>query len=484
MAKTGFDIIWDEICADIRKRVSSDTFRRWFSGTTLVYADEERLKVRVPNHIYQVWIETNYMETLKEAVMVVLKGPREISFEIGKGAKAGDDAPSLEEDDVQAEPNSAKRGSKRADKSAKPKARDPGPSLLDEKTTPEFQRVLKRCNINSRYRFDSFVAGANSEFAQAACLRVAEKPAQTYNPLFIHGAAGLGKTHLLHAIGREVLTSGAKTRVVYVTSEQFTNDFIDAIQHGTLTKFRSRYRKADVLLIDDIHFFAGKERSQEEFFHTFNTLTDGRRQIVLTSDRPAAEITNLEERIVTRCEWGLSADLQPPDVETRIAILRKKMEEWKVTLPGHVIEFLADRIRKSVRRLEGGLMRLASYFSISGKSLTNEKIEGLLKDILREEGRPRITVQLIQKEVADHYDIRLQDMTSKRRPANIAFPRQIAMYLTRTMTDMSLVEIGQAFGGRDHGTVIHAAKTVEKKMDASKEVRQAVAILSNRLSAL
>jgi chromosomal replication initiator protein len=305
----------------------------------------------------------------------------------------------------------------------------------------------------------------------------------TYNPLFIHGGAGLGKTHLLHAIGHRILENNPRSRVVYVTSEEFTNGFIDSIRNG-LVKFRKKYRQADVLLIDDIQFFAGKESTQDEFFHTFNALSDGRRQIVLTSDRPANEISNLEERIVSRCEWGLTADMRPPDVETRIAILRRKMDEWNVTLDDHVVEFLADRIRKSVRRLEGGLMRLASYTSLSGKSLDDDAIENLLKDILREEGRRRVTINRIQKEVAEHFDIRLADMTSKRRPANIAFPRQIAMYLARTMTDHSLVEIGQAFGGRDHGTVIHAAKKVEQCIEDSTETRQAVAMLSTRLSNL
>jgi chromosomal replication initiator protein len=503
-----YDVIWKEIANGIRKRVSADTFRRWFSGTRLLAANEESLRVQVPNHIYQVWIETNYMATVNQSVLEVLMAPRDIEFVIERASSAKESVAART-----AAVNGASRvvlkaaGENGDPPKGEPSGRAPeeeecAPSEpaglngfeLDEVASPnrvkakkgalppDVELRIKRANLNPRYRFDSFVVGATNEFARAACLSVASKPAQTYNPLFIHGAPGLGKTHLLHAIGREVLISNPKAKVVLVTSEDFTNDFVSAIQDGSIVKFRNRYRKADVLLMDDIHFLGGKERTQEEFFHTFNALSDGRRQIVLTSDRPAAEISNLEERIITRCEWGLSADLQPPDIETRTAILRKKMQEWKVSLPDHVVEFLADRIRKSVRRLEGGLMRLASYTSLSGKNLSDEKIEGLLKDILREEGRRRVTVSRIQKEVAEHFDIRLQDMTSKRRPANIAFPRQVAMYLSRTMTDLSLVEIGQAFGGRDHGTVIHATRTVEKKMDLSKEVRQAVAVLSNRLS--
>lgn len=488
MAQNGFDLIWKEICSGIRKRVSTDTFRRWFSGTTLIAADEERIMIRVPNHIYQLWIETNYMAILKHSVMEVLQAPREIDFKVSKREDADDAMADSDENDELDEaahvPTVKSELGLDIEESEAPQHPEKFVDKSEHDLDPDTRRALKKAGLNSRYRFDTFVIGSNSEFARAACISVAERPAQTYNPLFIHSSPGLGKTHLLHAISREVLIRNPKAKVVLVTSEEFCNDFIDALQNNTLPKFRARYRKADVLLIDDVQFIAGKERSQDEFFHTFNSLTDGRRQVVLTSDRPPSEIANLEERVVTRCEWGLTADLQPPDVETRIAILRKKMAEWKVKLPDHVVEFLADRIRKSVRRLEGALMRLASFNSLSGKNLTDERIEGLLKDILREEGRRRVTVSRIQKEVADHFDIRLQDMTSKRRPANIAFPRQVAMYLSRTMTDMSLVEIGQSFGGRDHGTVIHAQKAVEKKMADSREIRQAVAVISNRLSCL
>ncbi|MFT4549639.1 MAG: chromosomal replication initiator protein [Verrucomicrobiales bacterium] len=499
MSTSDLKLIWTEICTALKRRVSQDTFKRWFSGTSLLEADEDKLVVQVQNKIFQLWIESNYLSTLKQAVADVLQGEREIEFKIGAGTDGGeiDTETDVEEDesdetfansstgqssDPEKELVSMQRGMGELplnDPRAMPRGKLGQPQI--KTIDPELDRLSRRAGLNPRYRFESFVPGGNSEFAHAACLSVADRPAMTYNPLFIHGAAGLGKTHLLHAIGHRILESNPKKKVVYVTSEEFTNGFIDSIRNG-LVKFRKKYRQADVLLIDDIQFFAGKESTQDEFFHTFNSLSDGRRQIVLTSDRPANEINNLEERIVSRCEWGLTAGMQPPDVETRTAILRRKMDEWNVTLDDHVVEFLADRIRKSVRRLEGGLMRLASYTSLSGKSLTDEAIENLLKDILREEGRRRVTINRIQKEVAEHFDIRLADMTSKRRPANIAFPRQVAMYLARTMTDHSLVEIGQAFGGRDHGTVIHAAKKVEQRIDDSKETRQAVAMLSTRLS--
>jgi chromosomal replication initiator protein len=326
------------------------------------------------------------------------------------------------------------------------------------------------------------VVGANNQYAQAACTAVANAPGKTYNPLFIYGGVGLGKTHLMHAIGQQTSARKKGIKVLYITSERFTNEFIDAIQNSKLVKFRNRYRQADVLLIDDIQFLAGKERSQEEFFHTFNTLFDGHKQIVLSSDRPPSEIANLEHRLVSRFEWGLTAELQPPDVETREAILRKKAQTLEVKLENSVLRFLAERIRTNVRRLEGALMRVASFASLSGQNPSSEKIEHLLKDILQEEARRAVTIDQIQKRVAEHFDVRIADMTSKRRPANIAFPRQIAMYLARELTKSSLSEIGDAFGGRDHGTVLHAHRLVKDKMRNEEKIRQVVSFLDSQLN--
>jgi chromosomal replication initiator protein len=335
--------------------------------------------------------------------------------------------------------------------------------------------------MNPRNTFDAFVVGSNSEFAHSAALAVAKSPATTYNPLFIYGVSGLGKTHLLHAIGHHVQATNKSAKIVYLSSEQFTNEFIDAIQHGTLVKFRKKYRQADVLLIDDIQFFAGKERSQEEFFHTFNALHDGHKQIILSSDRPASEIEKLEHRLVSRFEWGMTAEIQPPDTETRIAILRSKAEGLNLKLEPWIIEFLADKIRNNVRRLEGALMRVASYTSLSEKPITQESIENLLRDIFQEQARKTITIDAIQRRVAEHFDVRLADMTSKRRQANIAFPRQIAMFLSRQHTSSSLCDIGDAFGGKDHGTVIHACKLVKKRMEADEKTRQIVGMLDSKL---
>ena len=335
--------------------------------------------------------------------------------------------------------------------------------------------------MNPRNTFDTFVVGSNNQFAHAAALAVAQAPAKTYNPLFVYGGVGLGKTHLMQAVGQQVTDRKKNFKVMYLSSERFTNEFIDAIQHNTLVKFRKRYRQADVLLIDDIHFLAGKERSQEEFFHTFNTLFDGRKQIVLSSDRPASEIANLEQRLVSRFEWGLTAELQPPDIETRLAILRKKAEALHVQLAPDVLEFLAQRVRTNVRRLEGALMRVASFASLSGQQVSRETVEQLLRDILQEEAKRTVTIDQIQKKVAEHFDVRLADMTSKRRPATIAFPRQVAMYLARRHTKASLNEIGDAFGGRDHGTVLHACKAVSQRMTKEERVRQLVILLNHQL---
>ena len=324
--------------------------------------------------------------------------------------------------------------------------------------------------------------GNNNNFAHAAALAVAQAPGKSYNPLFLYGGVGLGKTHLLHAIGQYVASRRRGARVAFLSSEKFTNEYIDAIQNNQFVRFRKKYRQTDVLLIDDIQFLAGKERIQEEFFHTFNALHEGHKQIVLTCDRPASEIQNLEQRLVSRFEWGLVTDLQPPDVEMRLAILRKKANLLGAELPEEIINFLANRIRTNIRRLEGALIRVAAYASLTDKKLSLEVVEGLLREILHEEGRFSISIDTIQKRVAEHFDIRLADMTSKRRPENIAFPRQIAMFLSRQMTEGSLNTIGEAFGGRDHGTVLHACRLVKDRMEVDASVRQVVHYLEKQLT--
>jgi chromosomal replication initiator protein len=446
--------IWGQIASEIRPRVSADAFQRWFAALELVQADEITLTFQVPNTIYQLWIESNYLSLVQSAILAVLGGPREIKFWVADNGRPG----CLGEPRI--EP-----------------ASEPPPPIIAEQEA----EVASNHGMNPRNTFDTFVVGSNNQFAHAAALAVAQSPSKTYNPLFIYGGVGLGKTHLMQAIGQQAMERKKSFKVMYLSSEKFTNEFIDAIQHNTLVKFRKRYRLADVLLIDDIHFLAGKERSQEEFFHTFNTLFDGRKQIVLSSDRPASEIANLEQRLVSRFEWGLTAELQPPDIETRMAILKKKAQALHVQLAQEVLEFLAQRVRTNVRRLEGALMRVASFVSLSGREISRETVEQLLRDILQEEAKKTVTIDQIQRKVAEHFDVRLADMTSKRRPANIAFPRQVAMYLARRHTKASLNEIGDAFGGRDHGTVLHACKTVSGRMVKEDQVRQLIVLLDTQL---
>ena len=437
---------WEQISKRIRDRVSSDGFDRWFSGVRIAALSSDTVTLCVPNPIHQFFIESNYLPIVKESVQATLPTVTQVEFTSSNEVEIA-----------------------------------PRPSAPTQKAPREKAPATLAGAMNPRNTFEAFVVGSNNEFAHSAALAVAKSPATTYNPLFIYGVSGLGKTHLLHAIGHHVQATNKSAKIVYLSSEQFTNEFIDAIQHGTLVKFRKKYRQADVLLIDDIQFFAGKERSQEEFFHTFNALHDGHKQIILSSDRPASEIEKLEHRLVSRFEWGMTAEIQPPDTETRIAILRSKAEGLNLKLEPWIIEFLADKIRNNVRRLEGALMRVASYTSLSEKPITQESIENLLRDIFQEQARKTITIDAIQRRVAEHFDVRLADMTSKRRQANIAFPRQIAMFLSRQHTSSSLCDIGDAFGGKDHGTVIHACKLVKKRMEADEKTRQTVGMLDSKL---
>jgi chromosomal replication initiator protein len=348
---------------------------------------------------------------------------------------------------------------------------------------PPSERSVVRHDLSfdPKNTFDMFVVGNNNNFAFGAALAVAQAPGVMYNPLFLYGGPGLGKTHLLHAIGQHVVAHEKGARVAYVSSESFINEYVDGIQNNQLARFRKKYRQTDALLIDDIQFLAGTERIQEEFFHTFNALHERHKQIVLTCDRPASEIQSLEHRLVSRFEWGLVTDLQPPDVEMRLAILRKKAQIMEVELPEEIMEFLANRIRTNIRRLEGALIRVAAYAVLTSKKLSLEMVEGLLREILDEECRSSINIEVIQKKVAEHFDIRLADMTSRRRPENIAFPRQVAMYLSRQMTESSLSAIGEAFGGRDHVTVLYACRLVKDRMELDPDVRQVVSYLEKQL---
>lgn len=444
------DKIWTAAQEHLRSMLSSDTYNLWFAPLRATSQDQNSIVLEVANDFCEVWLKDNYMDLLQDVIALASGRPLQVRFKVSGAPHA---APAA------AAPAKAKSSEVAVERNSS--NHDPG--------------------FNPKNTFDTFVVGNNNNFAYAAALAVAQAPGKSYNPLFLYGGVGLGKTHLLHAIGQHVSSNKKGARVAYLSSEKFTNEYIDGIQNNQLVRFRKKYRQTDVLLIDDIQFLAGKERIQEEFFHTFNALHESHKQIVLTCDRPASEIQNLEHRLVSRFEWGLVTDLQPPDVEMRLAILHKKAQLMGVALPEEIINFLANRIRTNIRRLEGALIRVASFAALTGKKLTIEVVEGLLREILHEEGRCSISIEVIQKKVAEHFDIRLADMTSKRRPENIAFPRQIAMFLSRQMTESSLSTIGEAFGGRDHGTVLHACRLVRDRMEVDGHVRQVVNYLEKQL---
>ena len=441
------DKIWNQTTDQIRTLLNTETYNLWFSTVQPVSLNQSSITLEVPNEFSEVWLKDNYLELLQDALAAASGRKLKIKFKVAEGGA---------EVSAPAKPTREKSSS--------------------TKKVSDGDLVFNPRNI-----FDTFVVGNNNSFAHAAAMAVAQQPGKAYNPLFLYGGTGLGKTHLLHAIGQHVVGSKKAAKVSYVSSEKFTNEYIAAIQENQLVKFRKKYRQTDVLLIDDIQFLAGKERIQEEFFHTFNALHEAHKQIVLTCDRPASEIQNLEHRLVSRFEWGLVTDLQPPDVETRLAILRNKVKTMGVEIPEDVLSFLANRIRTNIRRLEGALIRVASYAHLTGKQLTSDVVENLLREILQEEGRHTITIEVIQKKVAEKFDLRMADMTSKRRPENIAFPRQIAMFLSRQLTEHSLSAIGEAFGGRDHGTVLHACRLVKDRMEIDANVRQTVHYLEKQL---
>ena len=441
--------IWAKACEHLSSALSADVYSRWI-GVIEAVGDEAvgQLTLAVPNGFYQDWLEEHYLPMIRKALGADGQENLAIAFAVDGNRPVPEAAPAAEEKDVQ-------------------KRR--GPKTI--------------CNVggalNPRHTFENFVVGPSNTFAHAASLAVVEAPGRAYNPLFIHGGTGLGKTHLIQAMGQALLKRGKGT-VCYTTCETFTNEFIQAVQQHELTAFRRKYRHIDLLLIDDIHFLAGKEGTQEEFFHTFNSLHQNGKQIVMTSDRPVSEIGNLQKRLVSRFEWGLVTEMEMADLETRVAILRRKREQMGIQLPDDSLFFIAEHVRSNIRKLEGSLLRAASYASLTRKPLTPEALEYLLRDTIEQENQTALTIEGIQRMVAEYYDIRLGDMTSKQRPNNIAFPRQIAMYLCREMTEQSLPAIGNAFG-RNHATVLHAHRLVGGKMKTDAGLRQTILSLQQRL---
>lgn len=419
--------IWEQVLARVETKVNRHSFYTWFKPTTYVGENGSTLSVRVPNGLFKDWLKKHYSGVIGEALAELQRESLDIEFL----AQTSDDAT-----DIELSPDEASAFE------APPPIVGTGPA-----------------GLNPRYTFDTFIVGSSNQFAHAASRAVAEAPSRSYNPLFIYGGVGLGKTHLMHAVGHYVLRHDQNLKLTYISSERFMNEMINAVRFDRVLDFRERYRSVDVLLVDDIQFLAGKEGTQTEFFHTFNALYDSQKQIVLSSDRPPHEIPALEERLRSRFEWGLIADIQSPDLETKIAILKKKAETEAVPLPDDVAIYIAGKIKSNIRELEGSLIRLIAYASLTGAEISLPLAQEVLRNILDHEEKA-VTIEMIQKFVADYYNLKLAELKSRNNSKSVAMPRQIAMYLCKSLTHASLPEIGRSFGGKHHSTVIHSIRKV------------------------
>ena len=427
--------IWDQILSRVETKVNRHSFYTWFKPTAFVADSGTSITVRVPNTLFKDWLTKHYSVVLAEALAEVRRSGASLVF-VAEGLPPPPPVPD-----------------------------EPGPATdVDVKHSAP---PTTTGGLNPRYTFDTFIVGPSNQFAHAACRAVAEAPSRSYNPLFIYGGVGLGKTHLMHAIGQYVLQHDPSLRLTYISSERFMNEMINALRYDRILDFRERYRSVDVLLVDDIQFVSGKEGTQTEFFHTFNALYDAQKQIVLSSDHPPHEIPALEERLRSRFEWGLIADIQPPDIETRVAILKRKAEAEAVPLPDGVAMYIAGRIRSNIRELEGSLIRLIAYASLTGREITLELTQEVLKNVIDQDEKA-VTIETIQRFVSDYYQLKIGELKSRNNSKSIAMPRQIAMYLCKSLTHASLPEIGRSFGGKHHSTVIHSLKKVEemRKRDA------------------
>lgn len=426
--------LWEEILARVETKVNRHTFYTWFRPTSFVSSDRASITVRVPNTAFKDWLPKHYSGLMAEALTEVKRPNLVIHYVVD-----AQDVPSIPLGPEEA-------------------------AVLDNEPAPI---VSGSAGLNPRYTFDTFIVGSSNQFAHAACRAVAEAPSRSYNPLFIYGGVGLGKTHLMHAVGQYVLQHDRNLKLTYISSERFMNEMINAVRYDRVLDFRARYRSVDVLLVDDIQFLAGKEGTQTEFFHTFNALYDSQKQIVLSSDCPPHEIPSLEERLRSRFEWGLTADIQSPDLETKVAILKKKAEAEAVPLPDNVAMYIAGKIKSNIRELEGSLIRLIAYASLTGQEISLSLTQEVLKNILEHDPKA-LTIEVIQKFVADYYNLKLVDLKSRNNSKSVAAPRQIAMYLCKSLTRASLPEIGRSFGGKHHSTVIHSIRKVEdlRKKDA------------------
>jgi chromosomal replication initiator protein len=431
--------VWEQILARIELKVGRHTFYTWFRPTTFLSDDRTSIRVGVPNAVFTDWLPRHYAPVIAEALAEVQRSG--VTLQLVPESSA--DTPPIQ---LGPEEEAA------IARSALTPPPPPEPTQAPQGAV---------AGLNPRYAFDTFIVGSSNQFAHAACRAVAEAPSRSYNPLFIYGGVGLGKTHLMHAVGHYVLQHNRNFRLTYISSERFMNEMINAVRYDRVLEFRERYRSVDVLLVDDIQFLAGKEGTQTEFFHTFNALYDSQKQIVLSSDCPPHEIPALEERLRSRFEWGLIADIQSPDLETKVAILKKKAETEAVPLPDNVAMYIAGKIKSNIRELEGSLIRLIAYASLTGQELSLSLAQEVLKNIIDHEEKA-VTIDAIQKFVADYYNLKLTELKSRNNSKSVAMPRQVAMYLCKSLTHASLPEIGRSFGGKHHSTVIHSIRKVEE----------------------
>ncbi len=449
------DEIWQLTLTELSKDLNKPSFETWFNLTKPVSLDDNCIVIEVPNDFTKEWFETRYKAQIKNAIKEITSEDYQVNFVI-----------SAEYQDIgNPDHDIVTHGQKPV-----------APSPDDSKQ----QLISYISSFNPRYTFDTFVVGTCNRLSHAASLAVAESPARAYNPLFIYGGVGLGKTHLLHAIGQYALLNHGFSRVFYFSSEKFTNEFINAIRDNKTLEFRNKYRSMDILLIDDVQFLAGKEQTQEEFFHTFNALHDNNRQIIISSDRPPKEIPTLEDRLRSRFEWGLITDLQPPDFETRTAILKKKALSDDIMIPDAVIHYIADKISSNIRELEGALIRIVAYASLSDSRITLELTEAALQDILLTRQK-NISIDTIIEATAAEFNQKPEELKTKKRTQDIALTRQVAMYLSRMLTDLSLPKIGEAFGGRDHTTVLHAFKKVERMIAQNADFKNRLELIKNNI---
>jgi len=440
--------VWDEVLGRIETKVNRYSYYTWFRQTSLARDDGQILTIRVTDPMAVEWLTKHYAVILDEALAEVGRPGVQLRFAPDINPEVHDEARRLD-----------------ARAPALVAHAPPPPSLTASESLED--EPVDLVGLSPRYSFDTFIVGASNQFAHAACRAVAEAPSRSYNPLFLYGGVGLGKTHLMHAIGHYVLTHSPGLKLTYISAERFMNEVVNAIRYDRIMEFRERYRGVDVLLVDDIQFIVGKERTQTEFFHTFNALHDAQKQIVLSSDCPPHQISELEERLRSRFEWGLIADIQSPDLETKIAILKRKADAEGVPLPDDVALYIAGRIKSNIRELEGSLIRLLAYASLTGRDISMSLVQDVLRDVLKHEERA-VTIDIIQKFVAEYYQLKLVELKSKNNSKSIALPRQVAMYLCKSLTSASLPEIGKSFGGKHHSTVIHSIRKVEelRKKDA------------------